>query len=274
MNKIEPDYPVHQSYFECECGEEGYTQTKGEVKYCSSCGSLIEDVDLIEFTIYEGEGKPEPLVKQHSPRRTSTGQRTGNRHHAPTGHPTPETTVVTRTITDEAVTYSIDCGYSGNRVSMPAHLQRWHGMTKKEAHEKLKVANVTNVDNRTPESPPCTMGEPVCCQVVSTDRDKTQILRYTVRVKGCGFEGRQISVRGHLIYHHKMSLEEARRMVRIGNCERLDDPPTLRRRNAVCYCPVCGKELNAPSALATHIKHRHPSKWEGTLEKTYKSLNQ
>lgn len=56
---------MHQCFIQChECGDEGYTQTKGEPQFCPVCGASSLEVDLIEFTLYEAGQKKNPPKKK------------------------------------------------------------------------------------------------------------------------------------------------------------------------------------------------------------------
>ena len=171
---------MHQCFIKCEaCGEEGYTQTKDEPKYCPVCGSPALDVDLIEFEILEAGAKPKPkpkppkkkpkkprvqreeTVNQKPPRkkpeyaRKQTGPKPGvgfiRVDSLYTEHTRPETIEIVeveyrknplgkkRSLRPYLI---LNCGFKAVNNYVPYHMHRIHGVPLEEAKEMCKMENV------------------------------------------------------------------------------------------------------------------------------------
>ena len=243
MKVIKPNNgePFHQAEFECACGVTGHIQTTEDTVFCPVCGSA-EGIEVweSEFTIVEGELTPPqpPAVKEivykekivyRSRPRTATPT-TGHRGVRPgTVHKVVNTPpVITSVLRDGKLRiYTVDCGHTGERTIITAHLDAWHGMSHQQAMDAVKVENHDARDERTTriycEAPGA---HPIQCQVVGFELGDGGDKHYRFRVKECNYTGPRTSVLKHIVHHHGYTRDEARLLINLkaGNVERLDNP--------------------------------------------------
>ena len=155
MQKLKP---VHQTYFECSCGAEGYTQSEKEPNYCSVCGNPVYHA-LIEFRLKEpGEPARKPS-KRKTPQKSrykATGVPRGvkkgdfklQHRSMHTFHMMPEEIYPTGYyyIDDyckkagknqfiRRLVVRLNCGYEGQNHVARSHMRLIHGVDEVEARE-------------------------------------------------------------------------------------------------------------------------------------------